>query len=303
MSQRSRFFGFILVCSCFSWASGATFPAVGTTPVLPASPQPTETPDPSKAFWEDYREVLKAYVDPQGLVNYEGLKVDRGKLDHVIEAIGRLDPKVLDGWTTQEQIAFYLNAYNALVLQTIVDHYPVKPTGLFGNGKTGGIKDLPGALSRAKHQVLGQSMTLDHIEHDILRRQYDEPRVLFALVPASKGGPALRNEPYGGSRLDTQMDEQARRFLAEEANFKIDGTRKRVYLSPIFSWYGVDFIGKYGPKSPFKGYSKKAGADLHFISRHLAASERKTLLNGKFKVEYLGYDWSLNEQTKKPVRN
>lgn len=285
------------------WASDTPTPSVPATPTVQISPLPTPTPDPSTAFWEEYRDILKTCIDAQGLVDYEGLKADRGKLDHVVAAIGQMDPQAFDAWRTKDKIAFYVNAYNALVLQTIVDHYPVKLSGPFGRGKTGGIKDIPGALSRAQHQVLGQAMTLDHIEHEILRRQFDEPRVLFALVPASKGGAVLRGEPYEGGELDAEMGEQARRFLADPANFKVDDVQRKVYLSPIFSSYGVDFIAKYGPPSPFKGYSKKVSADLYFISKHLSAPDRKLLSKGKYKVEYLGFDWSLNEQTEKPIRN
>jgi hypothetical protein len=303
MSRRFSPHFLLLLFPAILWASGTPSPTFSPTPASALSPQPTPTPDPSTAFWEDYRDVLKNHVDARGLVDYEGLKADRAKLDHVVEAVAMMDPQAFDAWRTKDKIAFYLNAYNALILQTIVDHYPVKPSGPFGNGKTGGIKDIPGALSRAQHQVLGQRMTLDHIEHEILRRQFDEPRVLFALVPACRGGAVLRGEPYEGSRLDEEMGEQARRFLADPANFKVDGARKVVSLSPIFSWYGVDFIAKYGPQSPFKGYSQKVSADLHFIGKHLSAAERKTLSKGKYKVEYLGFDWSLNERTEKPVRN
>lgn len=299
MFRRSIFYWIILFYAPFLGAS--TTPTTTPIPRPQASPQATatETPDPISAFWEDYREILKNYVDPQGMVDYDGLKTHREKLDHAVEAVGKLDPAVFDGWTSKDKVAFYLNAYNLLVLQTVVDNYPIKPKGPFGNAKTAGIKDITGALNRVKHEVMGQSMTLDHIEHDILRRQFDEPRVLFALVPASKGGAVLRTEPYEGNRLEEELDVQAHRFLADAAKFKIDEAKRKVFLSPIFSMYGSDFIGKYGPQSPFKGYTPKASADLHFISRHLMAAERRPLLRGKFKVEYLGYDWSLNEQPEK----
>jgi len=247
----------------------------------------------------DYRSVLNQFVDNDGLVNYQALKSNRAPLDGFVVFLSKIRKDDYDKWPKKEKIAFWLNAYNAITLQTIVDHYPIRKSGFFSNGKTGGIKDIPGAWDGIKHVVLGEPMVLNHIEHEILRKQFREPRIHFALVCASIGCPYLRVEPYVGKRLDEQLDDQARRFLATPSKFRIDRTGRKVYLSSIFKWFGSDFQEKYGSQSPFKGYSGKNSADLNFIIRYLSDPDQRELLTEKYEVEYLDYDWNLNDQARK----
>ena len=116
----------------------------------------------------------------------------------------------------------------------------------------------------------------------------------MALVCAAKSCPPLRNEAYTGAKLNAQLDDQTRRFLASPHGFKIDYQQNRVYLSSIFKWFGEDWIKSYGVDGKFTGNAKQR-AVLNFISKYLDQDDRNYLIKGKYKIRYLRYDWSLND--------
>jgi hypothetical protein len=207
----------------------------------------------------DYSDVLSNYVDDNGMVNYAALSNDRKPLDDYIQSLENLNT---DGWTEQDWIAFWINAYNARTLQVVIDHYP-----------TEGIRKISGAWKKLKVPILGKERTLDEIEHKILRKEYKEPRIHMALVCAAKSCPKLRSEPYVGSRLDEQLADQSRDFLSRPSRFKVEGNT--AYISQIFKWFKKDFESV---PDFIKTYS---GQDISGL-----------------KIKYQSYDWSLNEQEK-----
>ncbi len=247
--------------------------------------------------FDDYAAVLKSHVDDHGMVNYKGLKANRKPLDDFISSLSRLDPKFYDGWNDKEKIAFWINAYNALTLKAIVDHYPIEASFLksFVYPKNS-IRQIPGVWDKLTFAVMGSNMTLDGIEHSTLRAKFNEPRIHMALVCAAMGCPPLRNEPYTGAKLDAQLGDQAAKFLRNPEKFRIDRNNSKVNLSSIFNWFGQDFVKTYGTVKEFSGFSKKERAVLNFISRYLAPADRAFLLKSGFTIEYLKYDWSLNER-------
>jgi hypothetical protein len=247
--------------------------------------------------YDDYGMILKGYVDDHGMVNYKGLKADRKPLDNFISSLSRLDTKLYEGWNDKEKIAFWINAYNALTLKAIIDHYPIEAALLksFVYPKNS-IRQIPGVWDKLTFAAMGGDMTLDGIEHETLRAKFDEPRIHVALVCAAMGCPPLRTEPYTGAKLDSQLDDQAAKFLKNPEKFRIDRNNKKVYLSPIFDWFGQDFVKTYGADKEFSGFSGKERAVLNFVSRYLEPADKAYLLKGGFSVEYLSYDWSLNEK-------
>jgi Protein of unknown function, DUF547 len=234
---------------------------------------------------DNYGAILKEYVDASGQVDYENLKKNRSPLDEFNASLASVSPSLYESWTETEKIAFLVNAYNSLTLAAILDNYP-----------TQSIRDIPGVWDRRKFQVMGQEMTLDYIEHELLRKQFNEPRVHMALVCASIGCPPLRIEPFTGDRLDEQLNEQARIFLGNPNNFRIDRAANRVYISSIFQWFGDDFKATYGLPQNFKNVNGKETAVLNFISQHLSPADRDYLTQGGYRTGYLDYNWSLNKK-------
>ena len=203
-------------------------------------------------------------------VHYAGMARDRAQLKRYLDALSATPRAEFDGWTRAEQTAFLTNAYNAFTVEKILGRYPdirsIWDYGkLFGNP----FKD-------EFFTLLGRRASLDWIEHDTLRKDYRDPRLHYALNCASVGCPMLRAEPYVAARLESQLEDQARRFLSDASRNRYrDG---RLEVSKIFDWYKEDFE----PRSAyFARYAKLLGAD----SSALAAA----------RITFLDYDWALND--------
>ncbi len=230
-----------------------------------------------------YAKILQANVQ-KGKVNYQNLKQHREDLDNYAVSLESLSEENYNKMNGDEKMAFWVNAYNAITLMVIIDHYPIKRQGLIGLVfPSNSIRQIPGVWDRITHRVLGKGTTLNEIEHQILRKQFRDPRVHFALVCASVGCPELRNEPYAGPRLDSQLSDQIHRFLSDTEKAHYDAQKSTLYLSPIFKWFKSDF--------------NAAGGVLSFIRSHSQIETFKDLSAGT-KIEWLGYDWSLNERRK-----
>jgi hypothetical protein len=176
--------------------------------------------------------VLKAYVNEIGEVDYAALKNYGKDLDAYVEVVGRASPVTRPELfpNRAHELAYWINAYNALTVRGVVDGYPVAS-----------IRDLGllWAFFRKKVYVAGgQTLSLNNIEHDIIRKKYNEPRIHFALVCASISCPRLEREAFTGNDLEPQLDRVARRFVNERRNVTIDTARNEVRLSKIFDWTG-----------------------------------------------------------------
>ncbi len=249
--------------------------------------------------YENYADVLEKYVDDKGLVDYASLKEHRRKLDAFVEAVGNLDPKTYQGWTKDQKIAFWINVYNGLTLKAIIDNYPIQPS-FFRSLRypENSIRQIPGVWDELKFTVMGRNMTLDEIEHKVLRKEFNEPRIHMALVCAAMGCPELRTEPFTGERLDEQLNDQSAKFMNNPEKFRIDRKEGRVYLSSIFKWFGEDFVKTYGTDKKFKDFGQVERAVLNFASRHVPPKDREYLEKGGYYLDYLSYDWTLNERKK-----
>ncbi|RME78198.1 MAG: DUF547 domain-containing protein [Planctomycetota bacterium] len=214
-----------------------------------------------------------------------------------MKSLASQSKKEYKSWSLKEQLAFWINAYNGLTLKLIINHYPIQSSFFKSLAyPKNSIRQISGAWDSITHDVMGEKLTLDTIEHKILRKYFHEPRIHMALVCAAMGCPPLRNEPYLPSKLDSQLDDQTKKFLSNNKKFKIDRKEKIVYLSAIFSWFGKDFVEKYGTKTKFKDHSEPERAVLNFISSYLSKDDKEFLEKEKYSISYFKYDWSLNEQ-------
>jgi hypothetical protein len=242
--------------------------------------------------YDNYNRVLEARVDSNGLVNYKKIKSSPSRLEAFIESVAALEPATYRRWPESEKIAFWINVYNAITIQSIVDNYPIQSS--FSKSLAypkNSIRQIPGVWDKKMHTVMGRQFTLNDIEHKILRKKFNEPRIHIALNCASMGCPPLLGEPYTGVKLNIQFAAQTRRFLEDPQNFRIDSRKRKVYLSSIFKWFGRDFVRKYG-----NGSRDSKQAVFNFVSLHTNADNRAFLQEGNLSVEYLKYDWSLNEK-------
>jgi hypothetical protein len=242
--------------------------------------------------------IFRGYVDVQGNVDYEGLKANRGDLDAFIRSLADVETSRIAAWPESERIAFWINAYNAITLQRIIDRYPPNDNGSALNPQfpANSIRQIDGVWDRLTTRVAGRDMTLDYIEHEILRKEFQEPRIHAALVCAGKGCPPLRTEAFRGDRLSLQLDDQSRRFLGVPDRFSIDLENKVVRLSSILKWYAADFTGAYAASSSLRGHSAAERAALAYVSQYVSAEDAEFIRTQSYRVEFLDYDWSLNER-------
>ncbi len=207
--------------------------------------------------------LLKANVK-NGVVNYSGFQ-DNAAFKKYVEDFGK--PAKLD--TKADQLAYYINAYNALAIEGILQG--LSPSSLLGRARYFKIKEWP---------LNGKSITLYDLEHKVIR-PLSEPRIHFSIVCASKMCPLLRSEAYSTAKLEGQLEEQAKQFANDPIRNRFDKTTKTAHLSEIFKWFEEDFQG--------------AGSTQKYLARYVAdADVAKGLAADGFKVEWIDYDWNLN---------
>ena len=233
--------------------------------------------DHSHAQWDA---LLKKHVvvlegGKASRLRYAAMAQDRAALQGYLAELSAVKAAEFGRWTREQQIAFLFNAYNAFMVEKVLTRYPdIKSVWDFGKLFGNPFKD-------AFFQLLDQKRSLDWIEHENLRKKYQEPRVHFALNCASIGCPMLREEAYVGVRLERQLEEQAARFLSDRTRNRLAGGRLEV--SRIFDWYKEDFE----PRAAY--FARYAGA--------LAddAEGRARVAAGKAPLSFLDYDWTLND--------
>jgi hypothetical protein len=217
-------------------------------------------------------------------VDYRGMAADREQLSGYLESLGKVGREEFDGWPKDRQLAFLINAYNAWTVQLILGRYPDLKS----------IKDLGSIFRSPWKQVfiplLGEQRSLDDIEHGLIRGsgRYNEPRIHFAVNCASIGCPALPNRAFVEDQLDRQFEEATGLFLADRSRNRLSGSTLEV--SSIFKWYREDFEGGWRGASTL-------GHFLSLYAENLGLSEKDAvaLRSGAMKVNYLDYDWRLND--------
>lgn len=239
-----------------------------------------------------YDELLDTYVR-DGEVYYRALKSDRGRLDAFVNQIAGAS---VDRLSRDEKVAFWINAYNALVLRTVIDHYPILGKSPLFPPKS--IRQVPGAFDRTAHRVAGRTLTLDQLEQTVLP-EFNDPRIFLALGRAAEGGGRLRSEVYTAAKLETQLSEVAAECINRQHCIQVDRTNDKVIISPIFSWREKEFSTAYADKAPktFATRSPIERAVLAFVQPKLLTTEKEQLEKNTFKVEFGTFDWKLNDLT------
>jgi hypothetical protein len=237
-------------------------------------------------------QLLDLYVRG-GDVYYRAIKSERAKLDSYVNQLATAS---VDKAPREEQIAFWLNAYNAIVLRTIADHYPIQGKSAEYPAKS--IRQIPGAFDRLTHRVAGRTLTLDQIEQTILS-SYHDPRLYFAIGRGAVGSGRLRSEAFTAARLEEQLAEVAAECVTRAQCVNIDRASGKVGVSPIFSWREKEFTEAYASKAPaaFASRSPIERAVIAFVLPKLLATEKEFLAGNTFQIAYAPFDWTLNDLT------
>jgi hypothetical protein len=217
----------------------------------------TTVAQPSHELWNG---LLRQHVSVSGRVQYKLLKAEQKTLNAYIDYLAKNTPQ--PKWSKTEKMAYWINVYNALTVRMVLEHYPIKS-----------IRDLNGGnpWDVDCFETGGQRYSLNKIENDILRKKFGDARVHFALNCAAKSCPPLYNRAFMANNLDAQLTDRTKRFL-RDPNATVIG-RERVLLNRIFEWYAADFED---------------------IPAFLTTFSGTTVLQSA-QVDYLEYDWSLNQ--------
>jgi hypothetical protein len=221
-----------------------------------------------------------------GLVYYRALKSERGRLDRYVASLN-VPAATYQGWSKPQQMAFWVNAYNAFVLATVIDHYPLRAT----------IKDVPGAFDKTAWHAAGRAVTLDQIDKTILP-EFKEPRLALALGRGAVGGGRLRSEAYTGERLERQLTEIQAEFVNNAHLYRLDRLTATINITPVVSWHDAEFVATYDKNDPrFAARSPIERAIVAFITPSLLPSEKEFVQKNEWKVAFLPMDWHLNDLT------
>ena len=265
--------------------------------LLAASPQPGETrPPPAEEGSVTFRaelpdharfaEILQGVVQDD-LVDYARLRDAYGEaLDAYLATLAEVDPGELEAASADARLAFWINAYNACMLDLVSAHYPIEKSGGFLSGLTNALAGRPDnsvwqiddVFGREHCTVAGAARSQDEIEHEIIRPMGD-PRIHFAVNCAALSCPRLTREAYLGPELDRQLDERVREFVGDEEHFRLEGDV--LLLNKVLDWYSEDFGGVEGLRDFFQPY--------------LSAERARRVADPETEIRFMEYDWTLND--------
>ena len=231
-----------------------------------------------------------------GLVYYRALQQDRARLGRYISSLNA--PAVgaaIGSWDRDRQKAFWMNAYNAFVLETVVNHYPIR--GQAAAYPANSIRQIPGAFEKLPHMAAGKRVTLDEIENLILTG-FGDPRVFVALGRGAVGSGRLRSEAFGARMVERQLEDARRQFASSPRFVNVDALGGKVSVNPILSWRSASFIEKYaGDSFDLPKREPIERAVVGFLRPHLLQAEEEFIRKNTFQLTYEPFDWRLNDLT------
>lgn len=240
--------------------------------------------EPSDGFDHDhgtFDALLGRYVK-QGEVDYAGWKSGgSADLDRYLSSLASVSKSQYRSWNSRQKLAFWINTYNAATIDKVLEHHPISSIMELGS-KRGAAFDQ--RFVPVGHLHRGSSkLSLNQIENEIIRRQFRDPRFHFALVCAATSCPPLRSEAYTPSALNRQLSQQTRGFINDRSANRYDAGSHTLYLSRIFQWYGEDF--QHGDSTV-----------ASFVGRYLGGEAEQAIESQPPEIQYLDYDWSLNDR-------
>jgi hypothetical protein len=244
----------------------------------------TAVPAAAAFSYEGWSKVLGKYVDARGYVDYEGLAKDRAELDRFIAQIEKTspksDPKLFP--TRNDQLAYWINAYNAQVFKGVLARGPEKDS-VWKGGLVSGYSFFVGM-----DIVLGgEKLNLKKLEDKYIREDFKDPRIHAALNCASKGCPRLPQTAFEGDKLDQQLDAAMSEFVSETRNVTVDDAAKTVTLSKILDWFSKDFLAYEA------AHGNPDGNQIDYVNRYRAG---KAKIPSTYKMKFFEYDKSVNKQ-------
>ena len=237
-----------------------------------------------------FDQILDQYVR-DGFVYYEALRAERRAIDRHVEALADR-PAGFDAWSEARRLAYWLNGYNALVLRTVIDHYPILGTST--EFQEDSVMQIPGVFSRREHRIAGRRLTLQTIEDELIVA-FGDPRAHLALGRGAIGSPRLRSEAFSADRLEVQLLAVVAYFATTPHHVTLDRAGDEVVVSAVLGWRAEQFAAQAGADGT--GRSPIERALVALISPVLFPSERAFLARNTYRLRYRDFDWRLNDLT------
>ena len=226
-----------------------------------------------------YDQILKTYVDTQGRVDYNGIAGDAAFSEYKVS----LETAKAESLSRDGQLAFWINAYNAVTIDKVIKWKPKKSVReTFVPGVWTGTK----FFTSRQHTVAGQRLSQDDIEHEILRKRFKDPRIHFAIICASSGCPLLPQIAYTAENVQSRLEEETRMYLHSDRGLQINYVENTMMLSKLFDWFAGDF-------------ESKSGSVINYIKPYLD-EKAMAFLDRMPKKSYITYNWALN--AKEPLK-
>jgi len=265
-----------MLVACSSPENGAesrTALALDERAASPNAPaRPAHAGTTSQSGWDSagWRTLLDAYATSDARFRYRALRENPAHVALLTELVASIGAATPASWSRDEQLAFYINAYNVLVVRTVIDRWPIES-----------VMRSEGFFDGATYSVAGLERTLNALENEVIRGPtFNEPRIHFAVNCASIGCPPLRGSPYTAAGLDAQLHEQAEAFVRTTS--RIDRGERRVSVSQLFEWFADDFA--------------PAGGVRAFLVAHLEGDDRELVRDAAIAISHFEYDWALNSE-------
>ena len=252
------------------------------------------------AFDHDHSLLTQALDEhvAHGRVDYQAVKSNPGGLEAYLRVLAEIDPDSYQGWSRQQQLAMWINAYNAYSIKAVIDHYPITHSWIadpLGHYPDNSIQQIPGVWEDMTWTVMGKQYTLNMMEHGIMRKELRDPRIHFVLVCASIGCPYLESRAFDASHLDERLDRAGVDYLYKSRRVRIDSENKIVSLPQIFKWFKEDFEPGTQYKKLFTNQPPELAGILSWVYYYANEADRTFLANDQYRISYLYYDWGLNE--------
>lgn len=260
--------------------------AISAQPSTPVAVDPLHRP---------FDEILDLYVR-DGLVYFFALKQERGKFDRYVQSLGEVGADTIKEWSHERQLAYWVNAYNAFVLRTVIDAYPIR--GRSADYPANSIRQIPGAFERRQFRAGGRLLTLDVIEQDPIA-ELGDARALLALSRGAVGGPRLKSEAFTAERLETQLQTMVSELPTHRDLVFVDIPNERLSVNPLFSWREDIFTKALANRAPaiYAARSPIERAVLALIDPLMVPSEAEFLRKNTFRMSFHDFDWKLNDLT------
>lgn len=238
-----------------------------------------------------FERILDQYVR-DGFVYYAALRVERRAIDEVIASLATRPP-AFDAWSAERRLAYWINGYNALVLRTVIDAYPIRGTAAAFPEKS--VMQIPGMFTARAHQIAGERLTLQAIEDERIA-SFGDPRAHLALGRGAVGSPRLRSEPFRERDLDTQLASVVADFATTPRHVAVDRAAGQVMVNALLGWQSERFASLAGTDDG-TGRSALERGVVSLIAPALFPSERAFLAENTFQLAYQDFDWRLNDLT------